>query len=142
MSTALRPALNSSMNEFIKLVVEPSLTRNSLILMRLTLRTFWAVFSDCVRPFAVHVALPTRSPLKNAGPDVTLKVAPTVAPGATVSFVNADTPVAVHWLGTPMLNLRPVTTAPVVFVNVTVTFWEDPGENVWSPGFVAAAGAG
>jgi hypothetical protein len=59
-----------------------------------------------------------------------------------VSVVNADTPVAVHCLGTLMLNLRPVTGAPVVFVNVTVTFWEDPGENVWSPGFVAAADSG
>ncbi len=59
--------------------------RNSLILIGLTLRTFSAVVSDCVPPVVrfVHEALPTRSPLKAAGPEVTLKVALTLAPGAT-----------------------------------------------------------
>src|ERR1017187_2020319 len=75
------------MNEFVELVVEPSLMRNSLILIGLTFRTFSAVVSDCFLPFAgfVHEALPTRSPLNAAGPEVTLKVALTLAPGASGS---------------------------------------------------------
>src|ERR1035441_10194245 len=71
------------MNEFVELAGEPELTANSLILIGLTFRTFSAIFSDCVLPFVVHEALPTRSPLKAAGPEVTLKVAFTLAPGAT-----------------------------------------------------------
>ena len=38
----------------------------------------------------VHEALPTRSPLKAAGPEVTLKVALTLAPGATGSAIVVD----------------------------------------------------
>ena len=66
--------------------------RNSLILIGLTFRTFSAVVSDCVLPLAwfVHEALPTRSPLKAAGPEVTLKVALTLAPGATGSAIVID----------------------------------------------------
>ena len=136
------------MNEFVGLAGEPALMRNSLILIGLTFRTFSAVVSDCVLPFAfVHEALPTRSPLKAAGPEVTLKVALTLAPGATGSANVFDVSVApetteVHPAGTEMLNLTPVTGAPVVFVNVTVVSCEDPGENVWSPGGVAVADAG
>ena len=99
------------------------------------------------RRSAVHEALPTRSPLKAAGPEVTLKVALTLAPGATgsanvfaVSVVPETT--AVHPAGTAMLNLTSVTGAPVVFVNVTVVSCDEPGENVWSPGGVATADAG
>src|ERR1700685_1821720 len=71
------------MNEFDVLVAEPSLMRNSLIFTGLTLRTFSAGVSDCALPPVVHRALPTRSPLNAAGPEVTLKVALTLAPGAT-----------------------------------------------------------
>src|ERR1043166_8379250 len=122
------------MNEFVELVVEPSLTRNSLILTGLTFRAFWAVVSDCVLPLAVHEAFPTRSPLKAAGPEVTLKVALAVAPGATESVLDVDVCAAIHCLGTVRLSLSPVTVVPVVFVNVMVVSCEDPGENVWSPG--------
>ena len=123
------------MNESVAFEGEPPLMRNSLILIGLTFRTFSAVVSDCVLPFAVHEALPTRSPLKAAGPEVTLKVALTLAPGATGPAMVADVlvePVAteVHPLGTLMLNLTAVAGAPVVFVNVTVVSCEDPGENV------------
>ena len=59
--------------------------RNSLILTGLALRTLSAMISECFAPLVwfAHEALPTRSPLKAAGPDVTLKVALTLAPGAT-----------------------------------------------------------
>src|SRR5512136_577599 len=113
------------MNESVGLVGEPALMRNSLIFTGLTFRTFWAVVSDCVRPFAVHEALPTRSPLKPAGPEATLKAALTLAPGATGSANVFDVPVEpetteVHPVGTETANLTPVAGAPVVFVNVTV----------------------
>src|SRR5450759_6030348 len=135
------------MNEFVELVVEPSLMRISLILIGVTFRTFSAVVSDCFLPFAgfVHETLPARSPLKAAGPEVTLKVALTLAPGATGSATVTDVLVVpatkeVHCLGTEMLNWTPAAGAPVVFVNVTVVSCEDPGENVWSPRGVAVAG--
>src|ERR1017187_7323988 len=124
------------MNEFVELL--SALMRNSLILTGLTFRTFSAVISDCVRPLAfVHEALPTRSPLKAAGPEVTLKVALTLAPGATGPAIVTDVSVLpgtteVHCLGTVMLNLTAVAGAPVVLVNVTVVSCEDPGANVWS----------
>ncbi len=140
-STAPAPALYSSMNESVEL--EPALMRNSLILIGLTLRTFSAVVSDCVLPFAVHETLPTRSPLKAAGPEVTLKVALTLAPGATgAAMVVAPEAAAVHPLGAERLNLTPEAGAPVVFVNVKVASCEDRGVNVWSPGGVAAAEVG
>src|SRR3954451_5605087 len=137
------------MNESVELLAEPALKRNSLILTGLTLRTFSAVVSDCIRPLElVHETLPTRSPLKTAGPDVTLKVALTLAPGATGSasvFAVSVVPETTDFhcsLGTEMLNLTPVTGAPVVFVNVRVVSCEDPGENVCRPGGVAMAVAG
>src|SRR5438876_12135285 len=134
------------MNESVELVGEPALMRNSLILIGLTFRTFSAVVSDCVAPLVwfVHLALPTRSPLKAAGPEVTLKVALTLAPGATGSAIVIDVlvlpgPTDVHCLGTVMLNVTPVAGAPAVLVNVTVVSCEDPGAHVWSPGGVAVA---
>src|SRR5450759_1118237 len=138
------------MNESVELVGEPALMRNSLILIGLTFRTFSAVVSECFPPVVwfVHWALPTRSPLKAAGPEVTLKVALTLAPGATGSAIVTDVLVVpgtteVHCLlGTEMLNWTPTAGAPVVFVNVTVVSCEDLGENVWSPGGVAVADAG
>src|SRR2546423_1060411 len=110
MSTALAPALYSSMNELVESVLVPM--RNSLILIGLRLRTFSVVVSDCLGPCPgfVHDAVPTRSPLNGAGPAVTRKVALTLAPGATgsanvteVSVVPGTT--EVHCLfGTEMLN--------------------------------------
>ena len=71
------------MNAFVGFVVDPSFTRNSLILIGATFRTFSEVVSDCFAPFDVHCALATRSPLNAAGPDVIVKVAFTLAPAAT-----------------------------------------------------------
>src|SRR6267154_3862154 len=134
------------MNALVGLVLVP--TRNSLILIGLTLRTFSAVVADCLPPCPgfVHEALPIRSPLKGSGPEVTLKVALTLAPGATESNV-CDVSVVpgtkeVHCLGTEMLSFTPAAVDPVVFVNVTVLSCEDCGANVWSPGGVAVAEAG
>ena len=61
-----------------------------------------------------------------AGPEATLNVPLTLAPGATGPSPAADVlvePVAteVHPLGTVMLNLTAVAGAPVVLVNVKVT---------------------
>ena len=121
-----------------------------MILIGLTFRTFSAVVSDCLSPWPgfVHEALPIRSPLKAAGPEVTLKVAFTLAPGATGSLNVTDVSVVpgtteVHCLlGTEMLSLTPTAGDPVVFVNVTVLSCADPGANVWSPGGVPVAEAG
>src|ERR1017187_1923130 len=131
------------MYEFVELAGEPELIANSLILIGLTFRTFSAVVSVCVLPPVVQETLPTRSPLKAAGPEVTLKVALTFAPGATGSaIVVVPEATAVHPVGTERLNLTPAAGAPVVFVNVTVVSCEDRGENVWSPGGAAIADAG
>src|SRR6266550_2582155 len=117
------------MNALVGLVLVP--TRNSLILIGLTFRTFSAVVALCLAPFVrfVHAALPIRSPLKGSGPEVTLKVALTLAPGATESNV-CDVWVVpgtkeVHCLGTEMLSFTPIAVDPVVFVNVTVLSCED-----------------
>src|SRR5438045_1332831 len=128
------------MNESVELAIE--LMRNSLILIGLTFRTFSAVVSDCLPPLAwFHDALPTRSPLNALDPEVTLKVAFTLAPGATASAnvfeISASEVKAVHPLGAEILSLTPLTGAPVVLVNVTVVSCDDPGENVCSPGGVA-----
>src|SRR5262245_61862259 len=135
------------MNALDGLVLVPM--RNSLILIGLTFRTFSVVVSLCLPPFAefVHAALPIRSPLTAADPEVTLKVALTLAPGATESNVREVSVVPwtkeVHCLvGTEMLNLTPTAGAPVVLVNVTVEFCEERGANVWSPGGVVVAEAG
>src|SRR4051812_35425750 len=113
------------MNALVGLALVP--VRNSLILIGLTFRTFSVVVSLRRAPFAgfVHEALPIRSPLKSADPEVTLKVALTLAPGATESNV-CDVSVVpgtkeVHCLlGTVMLNFTPAARAPVVLVNFTV----------------------
>jgi hypothetical protein len=74
--------------------------------------------------------------LKAAEPDVILNVALTLAPGATGSVNDFDVPppsatTEVHCLpGMEMLNLTLAAGAPVVFVNVTVVFYDEPGENV------------
>src|SRR6478672_5387856 len=137
------------MNELAGLDGEAELTANSLILIGLTLRTFSTVVSDCAWPLVefVHDALPTRSPPKAAGPEVTLKVALTLVPGATGTVSVFDVSVEpetteVHPVGTERLNLTPVAGAPVVLVNVTVVSCEEPGENVCTPGGLAVADAG
>src|SRR5438876_451914 len=148
MSTSLSPALYNSMNEFVGLAGEAELIANSLILTGPTLRTFSAVSSDCVWPLEyVHETLPTRSPLKAAGADVTLKVALTLAPGATgsVSVFDISVPpetTEVQPVGKERLNLTPFAGASAVLVNVSVVSCEEPGENVWRPGGVAGADAG
>src|SRR5580693_2830903 len=100
------------MNELVEL--PGPLIRNSLILIGLAFRTFSAAVSDCFLPvvWLVQEALPAMSPLNAAGPEVTLKVALTVAPGAIGSGNVTDVPVLpataeVHCLGTAMLNCRP-----------------------------------
>src|SRR5262249_3395169 len=112
-------------------------------------RTFSVVVSDRLPPCAgfVHEALPIRSPLNAAGPEVTLKVALTDAPGATESNVIEVSVVPwtkeVHCLlGTVMLNFTPAARDPGVFGNDTGGSWLEPGVNVCSPGGVVAAAAG
>src|SRR3954449_1508324 len=107
------------MNELVPFAGEPLPIRNSLILIALVLRTFSAIDEDCPSP---HVALPIRSPLNGAGPEVTLNVALTLSPGATGSATVFGASV-VQPAGAAMLSFTPVTGDPVVFVNVTVVAW-------------------
>src|SRR5262245_18937374 len=87
-SIAVEPALYSSMKP-----VGP--IRNSLIVIGLTFRTFSTAVSICFGPPAelVHHALPTRSPSKGAGPEVTLNLALRLEPGARGSAIVVDTAV-------------------------------------------------
>src|SRR5674476_468214 len=97
-------------------------TANSLILTGLTFRTFSAAVSDCVCPLAVffHEARATRSPLKDAELEVTLKVTFALVPGATGPAIVAELlAVALHPLGVEMLSLTSLTGSPVVFLKVT-----------------------
>src|ERR1035438_10488118 len=132
------------MNESVELAGGPELMRNSLILIGLTFRTFSAAVSDCFALVGlVHEALAIRSPLKAAGPEVTLKVALTLAPGATGSANVFDVLVVpettdVHCL----LGRQTVNPTPRLLVNVTLVSCEPPGEKVCSPGGVALADAG
>ena len=137
------------MKELVALAGEPEPRAYSLILIGLTLRTFSAIMSICICPFVgfVHAALATISPLKAVAPEVTLKVALTLAPGAIDSEKVLVASVAsateeLHPAGTKMLNLTPTTGVSVVLTNVTVASCEVPGANVWSPGGVAVAEAG
>jgi hypothetical protein len=78
--------------------------------------------------------------LKAAGPEVTLKVALTLAPGATGPAISevlfsgecalVAATLAVHCLGKEMPSVTLATGAPVVFVKVRVVSCEDSGENV------------
>ena len=138
------------MNESVELAGGPELMRNSLILTGLTFRIFSAIDSDCFVPLIwfVQEASAARSPLKASGPEVTLKVALTVAPGATGPSNVFDESVApltteVHWLlGTEMLSVTPAAGAPVVFVKVTVVSCEEFGVKIWSPGGALVDDAG
>src|SRR5208337_4415548 len=94
-----------------------ALTANSLILIGLTFRTFSIAVSDWLAPAVVQEALATRSPLKAAGPEVTLNVALTLAPGVTESanvFEVSAPPETTEFqpAGTEMLNLTPSAGAP------------------------------
>src|SRR5262245_22542382 len=98
------------MNELVPLagLLEPM--RNSLILTGLVLRTGSAIEAD----WSPQVAVPTRSPLNGAGPEVTLIVRLTAAPGATGSLTVTG-PVVVQPAGVVTPSVTPVTGAPVVF---------------------------
>ena len=135
------------MNALVGLVVVP--VRNSLILIGSTFRTFSAVVSKRrgPEPGFVHDALATRSPLNGFGPEVTVKTALTVSPGATEPNVAESLRVPATTAlqcrsGPATRNFTSTAGDPVVFVNVTVVFCEDPGVNVCSPGGVAVAEAG
>ena len=105
-----------------------------------TLRTFSAVVSERLPLGLVQDASATRSPLKADWPDVTLKVALTLAPGATGSE-NVDAPeaTAVQPLGALRLRLTLVVGTSVLLVKVTVVEEEDPGVKVCTPGGVLTA---
>src|SRR5579864_2297677 len=139
------------MNESVRLAGEPPLMRNSLTLIGLPFRTFSAVVAECSPSGFIQRARPTMSPLKAAGPEVTLNTPLTLAPGATgpaavtdvvIDVLGVARAMDVHVLGTEMLSSTPNAGAPVVLVKVTVVSSEDPGENVWSPGGAAVAAAG
>src|ERR1035437_4666141 len=136
------------MNASVVFSTELPATRNSLILIELTLRTFSAIISNCDCTFEFdHEALPTISPLKASEPEVTMKVALTFTSDAigSANFFEVSLELKTtefHPFGTEMLKMTSFTGAPVVFVNVTVVFCEDCGENVWSPGGVSVAFAG
>src|SRR3954454_2818628 len=127
------------------MLAELEIIRNSLILIGLTFRTFSTAVADWFAPLFefVHEAFPRSSPLNGAGPDVTLNVALTLAPGATGSANFFDVSVVpetneVHRLfGTAMLSVTPAAGSPVAFVNVAVISCAEAEENVWSPGGVA-----
>src|SRR4051812_18178995 len=125
------------MNELVPLAGLLLPIRNSLILIGLVLRTFSAIDAVCPSP---HVAFPMMSPLNGASPDVTFNVALTLAPGATGPAIVFG-PSLVHPLGRETLSATPVTGAPVVFVNVTMVSWVEPGANVCRPGGPGAAAA-
>src|ERR1700743_3140143 len=123
------------MNPSVGFVPVPA--RNSLTLTGLTFRTFSVIASDCLprRDGPVQDALPVRPPLKATGPEVTWKVALTLAPGGPepnvfdVSVLPATTDL--HCLLAPeTLSRTPAAGAPVVFVNVTVESCAEPGVNV------------
>src|SRR4051794_26191278 len=120
------------MNELVELAGELEPIRNSLILTGLTLRTRSAIDADWAAPLArfVHAAVPSRSPLKLAGPEVTVNVALTLSPGATGPGIVSAPP----WTterhcgpGRERLSLTFVAGAPLVFVNVTTVSSLDPG---------------
>ena len=135
------------MNALVALAGEPALMRNSLILIGADVAHLLGRASRCASrrwSGSSTARVPTRSPLKAAGPEVTLNVALALAPGATgpaIVAVRRAVPLdatAVHCaLGTAMLSWTPVAGAPMVLVNVTVVSCDDPGENVCSPGGAA-----
>ncbi len=124
------------MNESVGFA-EPDPTRNSLILIGLTFRTFSTAASECVLPVAafVQLACATRSPLKGVWPEVILNVALTLAPGAMGPAIDSTAlelafTTEVHSRGTLTLSFRSFAGAPVVLVNRTVVSCDDSGVNV------------
>src|ERR1039458_4686880 len=111
------------------------LALNSLILTGRTLRTFSSVVSECLPLGLFQEASATRSPLKDDWPEVTLKVALTLAPGATGSE-NVDAPeaTAVQPLSVLTLSLTPIADSSVLLVKVTVVGDEEPGVKVCTRG--------
>ena len=78
-----------------------------------------------------------RSPLKLAGPEVTLNVALTLSPGATGPGIVSEPPpwtAALQPAGSGEASLTFVAGAPDVFVKVTMVSWLEPGANVCRPG--------
>src|SRR5262245_30242363 len=127
------------MNEFVVFAGAPEAIWNSLILIGLTLRAFMIAVSVCIAPPFVHLAVPTRSPLNTAVPDVILNGTTTRAPGAIGPAIVAAALVEsattdVHPFGVVILTSTPVTGAPVMFLNQTVASRDDPGENVCNIG--------
>src|SRR5262245_1502721 len=120
------------MKELVGLA-DPSLTRNSLILAGATLRTLAAILSACFLPFAVQKARPTISPLKEAGAEVTLNVALTLAPGAIGPGKLVLPAAAVQPAGKDRLKVTPVAGTAEALVNVTTVSCEAPGAKVCRP---------
>src|SRR5450631_3102008 len=112
--------------------------RTSLILTGCTFRTLVVVVSTLVvlPPEFFHSTLPVKKPAPVAKGEVTLKVALTLAPGATTSakaFAAPLPPEATELhctLGPKTLSLTPVTGTPVVLVKVSVICCDDRGEKV------------
>src|SRR5690348_16283223 len=138
------------MNESVELVGGPELIRNSLIRIGRTFLTFSDVATNCLRPFVafVHEARPTRSPLTADVPEVILKVALTLAPGAigpadAIELLVVREAMEVHCLlGGQMLSVTSDAGAPVVLAKVNVVSCEDPGEKVCRFDGATAANAG
>ena len=102
-----------------------------------TFRTREEVVSDCLLPACVfvHSALPLRNPPPVVVAEITLKVALTLAPGATgASYVTveAEPPDAetVQPAGEEMFNFTSEAGVAALFVNVAVMSFADFGVNV------------
>src|SRR5215472_9058457 len=131
------------MNEFVELPVVP--TRNSLITIGSVLRTASLEVTDWLLPsWAVQVAVPFRSPLNDWLPDVTLKVALTLAPGATDANEVWLPPATVDCqpVGTDNCRFTFVAADAAVLVNVKVDCCDEPGLNVCNPVGCAVSDAG
>src|SRR3954471_13314393 len=113
------------MNPLVGLPPVP--VRYSLILIGLLFRTCSVVVPLCRGPWpgVVQAPRPVRSPSNAAAPEVTVKVALTLAPGATDSNGCGVAVVAVttefHPAGVDRLSLTPEAGDSEVFVNVSVT---------------------
>src|SRR5258708_7948592 len=107
----------------------PALKRTSLIFTAIAFRTLAVLFSNCARAAFVHSALAVRTPALVVAGERTVKVAHTLAPGAT-GPPNVFGIAGVHPVGGAMLKLTPVAAERVVFVNVKVMSCVDLGVNV------------
>jgi hypothetical protein len=105
--------------------------------MGITFRTREEIVSDCLPPTGlfVHSALPLTKPPPVDVAEMTLKVALTLAPGATGAAyvtVEAEPPDAetVQPAGAETLNFTSDAGVAAIFVNVAVTSCADFGVNV------------